>query len=118
MFDWVLMAGLALSTPAPALESTPPAAPETILALPAELRARLQAEVIAGEPSRTRRFERLVNSVNQSHRSWRPVGHRSHSTAEERKRFAGITTPTEEQIHRQPFDFPPGLPIHEKAGPQ
>jgi Flp pilus assembly protein TadD len=61
MFGWMLTATLALSTPAPALESTAPAAPETILALPAELRARLQAEVIAGEPSRTRRFERLVN---------------------------------------------------------
>ena len=60
MFGWMLTSVLALSTPAPALESTPPAAPETILALPSELRVRLQNEVIAGEPSRTRRFERLV----------------------------------------------------------
>ena len=59
MYSWLFAAALAL--PAPALaEAPPPAEAAQIMALPEELRVRLQERVIDGSPSRAQRFERLV----------------------------------------------------------
>jgi Flp pilus assembly protein TadD len=80
MVEWMLAAALAAAAPASAaapLQGTPaavtvapapteaplPSSSEQILALPAELRARLHEEVIRARHSRSARFEQLVNFV-------------------------------------------------------
>ena len=58
MFTWVIAATLALAAPAPTVaDATPPA---QIMALPAELQSRYQAEVLSGHPSQHARLERTV----------------------------------------------------------
>ena len=67
MLEWLLAATLALSAPAAETGTrlTPPravvATPEQVMELPAELRARVQAEVVDPHATRTQRFERLVD---------------------------------------------------------
>jgi Flp pilus assembly protein TadD len=72
---WLLLTALALSapTPAAALQAAPPAVtaspeaqpeippPSQVMSIPPELRARLQADVLAGEPSPAQRLSRLGN---------------------------------------------------------
>ena len=62
MFSWVLAAALALPAPAPAA-AVDPIPREQIMALPAELRARVHEVVLAGDPAPTQRFQRLMNFV-------------------------------------------------------
>jgi Flp pilus assembly protein TadD len=76
MLDWVLAATLALAAPSPESGaqvtgtrivsrapafSTTVAEPDDILRVPDELRARLHAEVIDPQATRTQRFQRLVD---------------------------------------------------------
>jgi Tfp pilus assembly protein PilF len=57
---WKALLAVMLALPGSNARAVPGPTPEAVLALPAELRARLHDEVIAGTHSRTRRFERLV----------------------------------------------------------
>jgi len=79
MHGWVLAAALALSAPAPPApaplgppEASPPLqverlahpAPDAdIMAMPAELRMRFRAAVLAGRPTKMQRLERIVHFV-------------------------------------------------------
>ncbi|MFC3814154.1 tetratricopeptide repeat protein [Lysobacter sp. GCM10012299] len=58
MFTWVIAATLALAAPAPTVaDATPPA---QIMALPAELKSRYQAEVLDGHRTQQARLDRTV----------------------------------------------------------
>ena len=83
MLSWVLAAALALQAPAPVVAShappavapTPavvatavpvvvdPVAQDEVMTLPPELKARVHAVLLAGDPSQTARFQRMVNFV-------------------------------------------------------
>ena len=60
MYAWVIAAALALPAPAPvaAMDTAPPT---QVMALPPALQARLRAEVLADNPSQTRRLDRLAD---------------------------------------------------------
>lgn len=61
MFDWLLALALALATQdLPAQQAPPAAEPAELLAMPAELKARLHAEVLAGEPTKYERLQRIA----------------------------------------------------------
>jgi Flp pilus assembly protein TadD len=62
MFGWVFAAALAISPPAiePDRQVEPPA---QVMALPPELRARLQQDVLIGSPSQQTRLNRLLHLV-------------------------------------------------------
>ena len=59
-----------------------------------------------------------MNGVSQRHWSWRPIGECERRTAHQRKRSGRIVTSNKQRCDRQPFDFPPRRPIHQKARPQ
>jgi Flp pilus assembly protein TadD len=78
MLSWMLAAALALPGVTPSDSAVPPAAApspaavaaladpipqDDVMVLPPELRTRLHAEVLAGEPSPTVRFQRLTNFI-------------------------------------------------------
>ena len=76
MLSWLFAAALALQAPAtsvvePVQATTPipvpvvadPVPQDQVMALPAELKARVHAMLLAGDPSQTRRFQRLINFV-------------------------------------------------------
>jgi Tfp pilus assembly protein PilF len=62
MFSWLLAAALALPAPA-ATAVVDPIPQEQVMALPEELRTRVQDVILAGDPSPTQRFQRLMNFV-------------------------------------------------------
>jgi len=66
MFSWILVAALAL--PAPVPTAVPDPIPQDrIMVLPPELQAQVQDVILAGDPSPTKRFQRLMNFVVDDH---------------------------------------------------